>query len=1182
MFLKTLTLKGFKSFGDPVTLELEPGVCVVVGPNGSGKSNIVDAVAWVLGAQAPKAVRSGKMDDVIFAGTAKRPALGRAEVSLTLDNASGRLPIDFTEVTLTRTLFRSGDSEYAVNGVPCRLLDIQELLSDSGVGRTQHVIVSQGNLDAVLNARPEDRRSIIEEAAGVLKHRKRRERSLRRLDTTEASLLRAQDLLREVRRQIKPLERQAEAARRHDGVAAELRALRVHLAGRELAGLAQRLASVTRVAAHLAVVATDTRQELSRLDAEVLGAEAGLSGVEALAGAEHLADDLACAERLGERCRGAAAVVAERARSVERNRQQAVDAGLVASLEADAAHLADELADVEKAAAALLPELDRLAESDGVLADERDRFEVTWGGLPPLWSAPGGTPRPSGPSGSPMLSAAEVRGELTALRQGIDRARAEKARVEGRQLALAGRSDRLRADVDRLAAIVAEATAAEPVVHQDLVDAMALNVACDQALAVAQATVSRAEAERHRSEARAEALAQALHEARARAGAERLAGVEGVVGTLLELVDVDAGWEDAVEAACGEAVAAVVVDGSVAAGRALRALGDLGVGGAVIALPHPRASPAPRWPERPDRPDLVPVRGHVRSGLPGVEALLDALLAAAVCVAGSWPEALDLALERSDLVVVTRAGDRFAATSWRTGAGGTGATGAALQEARALAEAAACEAQAAGSRRAEAATAAAAARAGEVAAQQRRQAVAAQKTAAASALERVEVELGDVGTEARALSADVVEVSGRADRETARLAELEALLGPLEAEEARGQQRQLAQREARSRLDERTRAVAALRTDLEVRGAAVEERRSLLSHRLLDVEQRLSRNVAERDRAESLRCRLEAEAGALRRLALLVEGSRAEVDRVLTGLRDRRTRQSLATRAAGERLERLRSDRHGAERRLAEVQERSRRVELEEAETRMRMEAAVDALRRDHQIEPEAAMAAPLPELPPGTSAESRVRELDRDLRLMGPVNPLALEELRDRTERAAFLEQELEDVKASRRELAKVIRAIDREIVDVFSAAFGDVSEAFTALFATLFPAGSGRLRLTAPDDLLDTGIEIEARPAGKNVKSLSLLSGGERSLVALAFLFSVFRSRPSPFYLMDEVEAALDDVNLHRFLSLVGEFRSDAQLLIVTHQKRTMEAADCLYGVTMQAGGSSRVVSERIAAGA
>src|SRR5579864_3931240 len=268
MFLKSLTLKGFKSFAEATTLEFEPGVTVVVGPNGSGKSNVVDAVAWVLGAQGPSTVRSAKMEDVIFAGTPKRAALGRAEVSLTIDNSAGLLPIDFSEVTITRTLFRTGESEYAINRVPCRLMDIQDLLSDSGVGRQQHVIVSQGNLDAVLNARPEERRLIIEEAAGVLKFRRRKEKSERRLESTEASLVRLQDLLREVRRQLRPLEKQAEAARRHGDLVAELSAVRRYLFGRDLASIEGRLAAAARERHDVGRAEVEVRRALASLDSE--------------------------------------------------------------------------------------------------------------------------------------------------------------------------------------------------------------------------------------------------------------------------------------------------------------------------------------------------------------------------------------------------------------------------------------------------------------------------------------------------------------------------------------------------------------------------------------------------------------------------------------------------------------------------------------------------------------------------------------------------------------------------------------------------------------------------------------------------------------------------------------------------------------------------------------------------
>ena len=367
MFLKALTLKGFKSFAESTTMQLEPGVTVVVGPNGSGKSNVVDAIAWVLGAQAPSAVRSQKMDDVIFAGTSKRPALGRAEVSLTIDNSSGILPIEFTEVRLSRTLFRTGESEYAINGAPCRLLDLQDLLSDAGVGRQQHVIVSQGQIDAVLNARPEERRAIIEEAAGVLKYRKRKEKAERRLEATEGNLLRVQDLLREVRRQLRPLERQADAARRYGDLVAELTALRRFLAGREIAGLRTRLHSLAgdRVAAE--AKERELRSELARLDTAVMAAESELSA----RGDTDLSDSLVQVEQLRERARGLANVITERRRAMERDRGQLMDAGVVANLEAEGARLAAELRDVVEGLAALAPEADEVTEADEAFARER-------------------------------------------------------------------------------------------------------------------------------------------------------------------------------------------------------------------------------------------------------------------------------------------------------------------------------------------------------------------------------------------------------------------------------------------------------------------------------------------------------------------------------------------------------------------------------------------------------------------------------------------------------------------------------------------------------------------------------------------------------------------------------------------------------------------------------------------
>ena len=1158
MFLKALTIKGFKSFADATTLDFEPGITVVVGPNGSGKSNVVDAVAWVLGAQGARTLRGSKMEDVIFAGSANKPALGRAEVSLTIDNADGILDIGFAEVTITRTLFRSGDSEYAINGAPCRLLDIQELLSDSGVGRQQHVIVSQGQIDAVLNARPEDRRSVIEEAAGVLKYRKRREKAQRRLEATEANYLRLQDLLREVRRQLRPLERQADAARRHGALVEELAALRLFLVGRELTSLQARAEAGVKVRAELADTETTLKTALARLDADVLAAEATLSAH----GASDLSEALMRFESMRERARGLAAVLAERKRGIERDRASFVDQAVIASLEADFARLRDELAEVEGEAERLVPQADELAEAEAALAAARSAFTGEWGdGVPSL----------------PATGAAEVRGELVALRSSADRGAGEVQRLEGRLANLEAKAARLAAESDRLSDDIAAADdAAEPLAAA-VDQAVERRVVAERRQAEVEEELRTVEGEFHSWRARAEALALALDEARARAGAERLADVDGVVGTLLDLIEVDEGWSPAFEAAAGEAIAAVVVDGIDAARRALDHLQAADAAGAVLALGA--ASQAVSLPFEAMAAG-APVRDHVRSSNPDVEQLLDVLLAGAVAVDGSWTDALDLALLQPGLVVVTRDGDRFAAGGWRVGATGSGATGAALDEARGHTDRAQAAVAEATERRNAARAESAAARTAEGQVVKAVDDNTARRAAAANALVRVEAEARDAATEAETLRSHLVELGERVAREQQRVAELEAVLPGLEAEEAEGAQKLSAMQEARARLDERATAVAALRTDLEVRAAGLEERRTFLSRRLAEVDERLRRNVAKRDEAERGRTELEHRATATHRLWKVVDDRLAVIEEELKGLREERRLQSEQTRAITERLDGLRRQRQAAERQLGELRERVQRSELDEAEVRIRLEQATEALRQNFDCEPETAMKAECPPLADGVTAPARVRDLERELRLMGPINPLALEEFTQLQERHTFLEGQLDDVKTTRRDLFKVIKAIDTEIVEVFAAAYADVAENFSSLFSMLFPGGSGRLKLTDPDNLLETGIEVEARPSGKNVRQLSLLSGGERSLTALAFLFAVFRSRPSPFYLMDEVEAALDDVNLHRFLDLIQEFRQEAQLVIVSHQKRTMEAADCLYGVTMQPGGSSRVVSEKVSA--
>jgi len=1156
VFLKSLSIKGFKSFADTVVLDMEPGVTVVVGPNGSGKSNVVDAIAWVLGAQAPSAVRSQKMDDVIFAGTATRAALGRAEVSITVDNASGQLPVEFSEVTITRTLFRSGESEYAMNRAPCRLLDIQELLSDVGVGRQQHVIISQGQIDAVLNARPEDRRAIIEDAAGILKYRRRKEKAQRRLQATEANLDRLSDLLREVRRQLRPLERQADAARRHGDLLTELTALRLHRAGRELATLRTRARDEAETRSQLAAAESTHHAALSRLDAEVVAAEVELAS----RGGDDLGDRLVRLEALRERGRGVRGVLVERLRGIERDRSALVSQQVVVGLEAELERSEAEMARLEAESEELAPDAERLALDETELAADRAAFEVDWSdGVPAL----GG-------------HAAEARGELGVLRAAVAQADTERRRVADRLAALEEAADRLEVEAGRLRAdlstgetaeepLVAEVAAAESRAHDA---AVARNAAWERVVA--------AEAEVRTATASVEALALALDEARSRAGAEHLAGVDGVLGTLLDLVEVDEGFEAAFEAAAGSALDAVVVDGIGAARQALVALEEGRLSAAVLALGSGTAVARPAPMGESIRPHVRP-----RSGADaGVDRLLDRLLGGAVVVDAPLADLVDLAVGHPETVLVTRGGDRFAPTGWRVGGDGRGATGAALAEAEgrlATAEAERVDAAVAYDV-AEAATSAAD---DQVARGNRALDEHDGRFAAATeALQRLQAERRDLTNEAEGMRTRLGELGQRVTDDGRRVAELEDRLPTLEAAEEASLEAGRRMNAARNDLEERAAGIGARRTGHDVRVADVTGRLTVVRARVVEVRARLEQLADERIAAAAQRDDLEGREAATRTLVDAVDARMAVVDARLDALREHRRHQSERVRAVAALLDGLRRDRTASETALREARERLSRLEVERAETRMRIEGITETIRSEFDREPEAALEAPCPELAEGVLPAGRIAELERELKLMGPINPLALAEFDSLRERHEFLQEQLDDIRATRKELRKVIRSVDEEIVSVFASAFAEVSSHFEDLFESLFPGGQGRLRLTAPDDLLETGLEVEARPSGKNVKKLSLLSGGERSLTALAFLFAVFRSRPSPFYVMDEVEAALDDVNLHRFLGLVDQFRDDAQLVIVSHQKRTMEAADCLYGVSMAPGGSSKVVSERVGA--
>ena len=1140
MFLKTLSLKGFKSFASPTRLDFEPGVTVVVGPNGSGKSNVVDALAWVLGAQRPTAVRSQKMDDVIFAGTAKMKQLGRAEVSITLDNSARLMPIEFEEVTITRRLFRTGDSEYEINGVPCRLLDIQDLLSDSGVGRQQHVIISQGQIDAVLNARPEDRRSIIEEAAGVLKYRRRKEKSERRLEATHANLTRLQDLLREVRRQLKPLERQADAARRHGDLIQELTTLRVHLVGQEITDLRARLEASTEEQKKFGSRQKELSTKLAQLDQQVTSGESQL----AEAGADDTGDVLSRCESLRERLRGVDAVLAERIRSIDSDRQATVDGAVISALEADREQIQRDMADVDAREALLVDEVSRVESAENELGAQREQFDLSWGQ----------------DIENVADEIAKVRGELQAHIRNRQVLEAERSRLAAKSEELKTTMGATDPEAEEIRQKMSQIEAREADLVARLEQAEAKRIEATERHEEGTAKLEASRQSHAKWQARVEALTLALDEIRARSGAELLTDIDGVLGPLLDLVEIDEGYEAALAAAIGDAAHAVVVSDVDVAGKAARTLTEADAGGVLIPLggrsSRPRSSRS--------------LRNHVRGRSPEIDTLLDAAIAH-IDVVADWEQAVSLALSNDDAHVVTTDGASFSPDGWRVGAERLAATGAALDEA--IIEAGQAEA---------ALTADTAAL--DTLSSARKDAAAAEKAVQAE-LNDCDDELMRTGEQLTALHRTTSKSENEFASVTTRLEEIderltaddertEALnthIAKLEAdEEVHNEQLKLMETD-RGMLDEQTKLVAGMRNDISVRTKAITDRRKFLEERLADVEARLGRHSAESHEAPEARLAIAND------MRVNLSGREAQLDTWIDSLRAQRQRQSDEVREIAAGLEAARRDRSTTDQALRDLRDRQSTRQIEEAEINVRLEGAIETLRRDLDVEIGQAIRTEAPPLPEGMTAEARTSELERELRIMGPINPLALEEYETLSERHEFLQGQLDDVKDSRKELGKVIRAIDQEIVQVFSSAFADVAANFELLFSTLFPGGTGRLKLTEPDDLLNTGIEVEARPGGKNVRKLSLLSGGERSLTALAFLFGVFRSRPSPFYVMDEVEAALDDVNLHRFLDLVAEFRSEAQLIIVSHQKRTMEAADCLYGVSMKPGESSRVVSER-----
>ena len=1187
MHLKTLTLKGFKSFASATTLNFEPGITCVVGPNGSGKSNVVDALAWVMGEQGVKSLRGGKMEDVIFAGTSGRPPLGRAEVSLTIDNSDGALPIEYTEVTVTRTMFRSGGSEYQINGSACRLLDVQELLADSGIGREMYVIVGQGQLDTILRATPEDRRGFIEEAAGVLKHRKRKEKALRKLDAMQANLIRLGDLTSEIRRQLGPLGRQAEVARRAQVVQSDVRDARARLLADELAqltaGFEAEVADESALRAHRAEVEgalAAVRSRLSTLESEAEEAAPRLSGA---------ADTWYRLSSLRERLRGTATLAAERTRllgSDDENDPDADDRQSVEDLNVQAARAReaerDLTGEVGGARTALEAAVATRTEAEDRLASEERRVAAL------------------------LRAAADRREGLARLsgQAGARRSRVEAAEAEiGRlQQAVAGAEVRGTSAQQEFGALETQVAGVEE--GEEGLDADHERAAA--ALEEATAEVERwREAERaaERDRAGATARKEALEMGMARkdgSGALLAAGsrLSGVLGSVAALLTVRAGYEDAVAAALGGAADAVAVESVDVAVDAVRLLKDDDAGRAeVLVGGHGAEPPAPEVSGLPDGTvaalHLVETSSSLRPAVAG-------LLTHTVVVPG-LAEARAVVAGRPDLVAVTRDGDVLGATLVR---GGSASAPSLLHVQAAVDEAG--DALADAVRRGEQARfALQRATAAREEAEQQVEAALDRLHESDARLAAVAEKLGQLGAAAR---------SARAEAERVQRS-LAAATESLDAD-----RRQLTELVERLRLaedapdteepdttvrDGLAASVAAARAmEMEARLAlrTAEERLRALTARAESLERAAARELEARERAAR---RAEQRRHQAQVAGAVAFGARAALDVLETSLE---TASRLRDEAEGERAARAaetaaqRETLDGLGTELAALTDSVHRDEVARTQQRLRIESlqarSVDDLGMDpavlleefgpHQMVPPspvapgdpepAAEAAPEPRPFVRDEQAKRLRRAERALAQLGRVNPLALEEFAALEERHKFLTEQLGDLERSRRDLMGIVKEVDERVQQVFAQAFADTAAQFERVFPRLFPGGEGRLVLTDPDDMLATGIEVEARPAGKKVKRLSLLSGGERSLTAVALLVAIFKARPSPFYVLDEVEAALDDTNLGRLITIMEELRAGSQLIVITHQKRTMEVADALYGVTMRGDGVTAVVSQRL----
>ncbi|MCX4421135.1 AAA family ATPase [Streptomyces mirabilis] len=1251
MHLKALTLRGFKSFASATTLRFEPGITCVVGPNGSGKSNVVDALSWVMGEQGAKSLRGGKMEDVIFAGTTGRPPLGRAEVSLTIDNSDGALPIEYAEVTITRIMFRNGGSEYQINGDTCRLLDIQELLSDSGIGREMHVIVGQGQLDSVLHADPMGRRAFIEEAAGVLKHRKRKEKALRKLDAMQANLARVQDLTDELRRQLKPLGRQAAVARRAAVIQADLRDARLRLLADDLVRLRQALQSEIADEAALKQRKESAEAELKKaLQREALLEDEVRQLTPRLQRAQQTWYELS---QLAERVRGTISLADARVKSAtsapaeerrgrdpedmerEAARIREQEAELEAALEAAEHALEDTVAHRAELERELAVEERRLKDVARAIADRRE-----------------GLARLNGQVNAARSRAASAQAEIDRLAVARDEAQ-ERAFAEQEEY------EQLKAEVDGLDAGDAELTERHEAAKRALSEAEA-------ALSAAREAATAAERRRAATQARHEALALGL---RRKDGTGALLGARdrltGLLGPAAELLSVTPGHEVALAAAFGAAADAIAVTTPASAAEAIRLLRKQDAGRAALLLAGAPEDAGAREAKGVDgtgqhraagdsASGAVPVGGHpdgrdasggagrsvaslddmtpraASGALPpnaasgdvaprtaptgppyaadlvrGPAELMPAVrrLLSGIVVVGTLEDAEDLVYARPELTAVTAEGDLLGAHFAHGGSAGAPS----LLEVQASVDEAAAELEELAVRCEElgAAQHRAAEERGERAALveelgERRRAAEREKSSVAQQLGRLAGQARGAAGEAErstAAAARAQEALDRAVEEAEELAERLAVAEemPVEEEPDTAVRDRLAADGANARQTE-------MEARLQVR--THEERVKGLAGRADGLDRAARAEREARARAEQRRARLRHEAAVAEAVASGARQLLAHVEVSLRRAEEERTAADTAKARREQDLVAARNEGRDLKAELDKLTDSVHRGEVLGAEKRLRIEQLETKALEELGVEPAGLVAdyGPGQLVPPSLPAEGeelpedpehprnqprpfhraeqerRLKSAERAYAQLGKVNPLALEEFAALEERHKFLSEQLEDLKKTRADLLQVVKEVDERVEQVFTEAYRDTAREFEGVFSRLFPGGDGRLILTDPDNMLTTGVDVEARPPGKKVKRLSLLSGGERSLTAVALLVSIFKARPSPFYVMDEVEAALDDTNLQRLIRIMQELQEASQLIVITHQKRTMEVADALYGVSMQGDGVSKVISQRL----